>query len=132
MRAKCIYSEIGSLSGQRRATLSNTVKLDCFQELVVGQEYDVLAVETWSDGVRIYVEAVEGAGFPSPYPAELFEITQPSFPDRWGTRIECTESDTSIKRVSFLEWVENDRFYEDLINGDPTALEIYGRNRNNT
>jgi hypothetical protein len=91
------------------------VNVDCFQELEVGREYEVVAIETWGDGIRIYIEAIDGVWCPSPNPADMFELTEKTVPQGWSVRMGFVGTDPTIKRMSFTAWTENDAFYEMLM-----------------
>ncbi|MFA5632890.1 MAG: hypothetical protein WC997_15400 [Porticoccaceae bacterium] len=110
-----------------RERASRSINLDgADEDLIVGNTYFVFSLERWSDsGLRVYLHTVEGSSFPYPYPIEMFDVVDPTFPSAWGVGLEEVESGLIIKRISFEQWAKDDFFYEKLIDDEPLETRIY-------
>ena len=99
-----------------------------YEELDIGHEYDVFALERWDDNTfRAYVQSIPDCGFPSPYPLELFDISDPEIFSCWCVVFEDQPKGRDIRIISFREWALGDRFYERLVDAQMTATEVYNR-----
>lgn len=130
MRVRCKANAVADIPDAGvRERLSASIHLDgANNDLVVGMDYEVMAVERWNDGgIRVYLHTVQQAGYPYPYPLEMFEVLEPSLADAWCLGFERIHDGVSIKRISFAEWANDDQFYERLTDGDAEAVDIYRR-----
>lgn len=101
-----------------------------YDELEVGVEYLVWAVEPQAEGgVWLYLHAVDGHDWPTPYPGRLFEIVDATIPAGWEIDLAHDDGDVKVRRVSFGEWAHDDGFYERLVDGDANALRSYNLQR---
>lgn len=125
--AKCTAVSISSLPLEHRKSLAPYINLDHgYQELEAGREYPVFAVEEQSKrGVLIYIHSIDGAYFPTPYPIDLFCIVEAGIPENWRIKFKSDGGRTSIARISFRDWADDDGFYERLIGEDEKALQAY-------
>jgi len=127
MIARCIFNDISSLLDPtvfRR--LSESIRLDGpDSDLVIGTHYPIQAIETRKDrSLWIYLHTAEMNDYPYPYPVEFFLITNSTIPENWKF-----SPSTTLFRIAFPEWAEDDHFFERLVDGDPKTIEIYNRNR---
>ena len=127
MKAMCIENDITKCDSRDLArALSSSINIQCFDELSIGEGYDVLAIEQRQDDVWLYLD-VDGLPYPSPYPAELFRLSDPSIPEGWSVSIKVRDGVPYIYRLSFSAWADDDEFYEKLINDDDAALAALKR-----
>lgn len=109
----------------RKRLLADVHVIGRIEGLDLGQEYEVQAVEAWSDGyLRFYVHVLS-LPWPSPYPAELFEISDPTIPENWSGKFKATNLGVRFRRLAFKQWAEDETFYERLLNGDDAAVSAY-------
>ena len=130
MIVKCILNDLNKVNNELvKSRLAKSIHLDgANRDLVIGGEYIVLALDQWDDGgINFYLHTVEESIFPYPYPAEFFEVIDPSISAEWSLAIEQRPFGVCISRLSFSEWSNDVSFYEKLINGDESALAIYKR-----
>lgn len=127
MLVKCELNDLRSLREDSvRSRLEESIHLDSLQEyFTVGQTFKVQAIEYMRNGVWIYIHTSEDFTYPHPFPAEFFSIEDNSVPGNWCIKWIQEEGAIKIKRLSFREWVEDDTFYERLIDGNPQAVEVY-------
>jgi len=76
-----------------------------------------------------YVLNDDGHDWPSWTPAPMFEVVDGSLPGSWKIGYFRFDRDNQFPIVSFPEWAEDHMFYERLVDGDPTAVRIFGERR---
>lgn len=133
MHVRCITNAVDDLPcAAVRERLHSCMRLDgSIGELLVGQVYPVYAIGLWNDGgLRVYLHTISESDFPYPYPIEMFEITDSTFPAGWCVNFSRNESGAGICRISFPEWASDPQFFERLVDGDHSAIEIYRQYRN--
>lgn len=130
IKVRCTTNRVDRLpEGPAKRRAQENIRVEGpIDPLEVGRIYDVCALETWRDGgLRLYLHTTDGLHFPSPYPAEFFEFVDSRFPPGWKVGVGATEGGTTMKRVSFPEWVDDEHFYERLVVGDTAAIRVYER-----
>lgn len=134
MLVQCITNDIDKLSSESvRKRLAESTHLDGGDaDLVISNTYPVYAIENWSDGgLRVYLHTVIESDHPYPYPLEMFSVIDSLFPAHWCVSFEQRPSGMVVKQISFPEWVNDDHFYEKLVDGDEEAIAIYKLRRDN-
>ena len=63
--------------------------------------------------------------YPQSYPMEFFKIIDDTIPSGWIIKFENSPEQTTIKRITFREWANDDCFYEKLIEGDEKSVNAY-------
>lgn len=119
MKVRCVVNsleDIESISVKSR--LGKAIHLDGpDHDIMVGRDYEVQAVEYRDGGYWFLVHSVPHNDYPFPYPAEYFEVIDPKLPAEWSAKFRQTENGIEICRLSFSEWVNDDSFYEMLVEG---------------
>jgi hypothetical protein len=117
---------------------SRITKEGTYQNLKLGKEYEVLAIEFYDQSVSTFSQSIgdfvlyrirgDDAAI-TPYPASLFEITIPTFSSSW---VSYRDTDGSFSilparwgRVGFWNDYYNDDedTFQDLINEERLMLE---------
>lgn len=127
MRVKCIANNVNSIKEtEAKSRLLKTIHYEYGDSsLIVGCVYTVIAISYWNDdGIRIYLQTVS-ENYPHPYPIEFFNIIDNNISEGWCIRFGKNSLDTYIEVVSFPEWVNDDTFYERLLDEDKEAIAIY-------
>ena len=127
MRVLCISNSVIDLDGENvRSRLNRSINRDTpDMDLKVGKQYEVVAIEERDEGLWLFLHTVESIDYPYPYPAELFEFIDTSIPSGWRIKFESREDGLIIKRISFSTWVDDDCFYEKLVDGDKEIVSTY-------
>lgn len=94
----------------------------------IGNEYTVQAIGEMGGGLWFYLETVQD-DCPYPCPIEMFEIIDNSIPEGWCIKFHNGNIGTQLQIMTFPEWVNDDVFYERLIDSDPEAVAIYKSKR---
>ena len=133
MIAKCSINSVQDIqSDLLRARIGSSINIvEPMRELEIGKRYEVFCLEIFKDGgVWIFVETNAPGLFPTPYPAEFFDIVDPSIDTGWTISMGNVGDGAVIKRISFPEWSSDDFFYERLVSltFEDVSL-IYRRNR---
>ena len=133
MQVKCLTDNLHQLNDivvQNR--LSEWIHLEGPDDnLTLKKGYTVMALEGDTiSGFKVYLHTIEHSNHPYPYPIELFQITDSTFPDSWCVGLHQGLNGKAGIRISFPEWANDDLFYELLINGEPAATETYNQHRN--
>lgn len=126
MRVMCIANDVDRLNDAAvRKRLAETIRLEGGDnDLVVGDTYDICAIEWWSDGgIRVFIHTVKISDYP--YPLEMFNVIDHALPANWCVSVEKRHYGMIIKRISFPEWADDDLFYENLIEGYEEVIAIY-------
>ena len=90
-------------------------------DLDIGEEYQVYGVVFRDNSPWYYICSDLDSLSLSPYPFELFEISDARLPSYWRF--------SSRGVVAFEEWANDPTFLERLIDNDPVAMEIFKRYR---
>lgn len=129
IQALCIINDLNQLNvGETKRRIRHSISIDGeIQELILGRYYTVWAIDCMEDGgLWVYIHSVSSHHFPTPYPAEFFELDA-SLPQGWSLAFATKEEGVAIRRISFPEWAHDDRFYERLVDADGSAVETYER-----
>lgn len=88
------------------------------------KDYTIFGIVFWDNAPWFYVE-VENQGYPVPLPFDYFEHQKLDIPDGW--KMVCRELPAGEIEPSILPeyWSNNPMFYEDLLNREPKALEVF-------
>lgn len=131
MLVECNFNELSGLSEKVRSRLAISIQLESLSEYFkTGDRFEVQAIERIQGGTWIYLHNKENwPHYPHPHPAEFFSIIDPKIPENWTIKWGIEEGSIKIKRMTFKEWVEDDYFFEKLMDGDSVALEAYKNNR---
>ncbi|MDQ2838905.1 MAG: hypothetical protein M3Y42_16035 [Actinomycetota bacterium] len=92
--------------------------------MTVGSEYAVYGITTFLGGAWYYVLDDDRNPWPVWKPARLFDIVDPRMPDDW-TVGHHRSRDLDILLVSWPEWSSDHYFYERLVDGEQTELELF-------
>lgn|SRR5690606_7251813 len=132
MIVKCIAKSLSFLTSEdarERARLWLNAEGE-YNDLDVGQEYRVQAVEYIDGGLIYYIESIQASSFPYPYLAEFFEVVDSHLPDNWVVGFSTEKGQHRFKRLAFQEWANDDRFYEILVDENSSYQSAYLSNRN--
>jgi len=87
-------------------------------------EYCVYGVVFRDNAPWYYLCLDEDDESPTPYPAELFKIIDERLSSYW--RISTEDSTSGVmSSIVFDEWANDPSFYERLVDGDPSAIELF-------
>ncbi|MDA3798971.1 MAG: hypothetical protein PF692_07815 [Kiritimatiellae bacterium] len=130
MRVQC---KINSLSLVDNKSLLRRLKKTIHLEgdicgLEIGHIYDVQAIEYHNEEGRFFIHTFEEDDYPQPYPIEFFKIIEDTIPSGWIITFDTSSEQTTIKRITFSEWANDDYFYEKLIDDDEESINIYKKN----
>jgi hypothetical protein len=131
MIVKCIANDISFVKNKKAAErLRRWVNSEgVYNDLDVGQEYQVQAVDYFEGGVFYYLHLDDTDDHPLPYASEFFVIEDSSFPASWEVGFHVENGKKRFKRLTFQEWVEDDMFYEKLLDGETEYVSMYLCNR---
>lgn len=130
MRVLCINNSVMNIDSEIvRYRLNISINQDThFMDLKVGEQYDVVAIEERDKGLWLFLHTVDSKEYPYLYPVELFEFIDTSIPSGWRINFNSCEDGLMIKRISFPRWVDDDYFYEKLVDGDNEIVNAYHKN----
>jgi hypothetical protein len=98
--------------------------------LTVGKRYVVYAFTVFDGYSWFYVLDDDRHAYPIWYPAVLFTVTDPRIPDDWVFGyVRPRPDEDGFPIVSFPEWALDRRYYEELVDGSPSATETFARRR---
>jgi len=119
MKVKCTINNILNLpEGKTLDKIKRYIQLsDGKLDLDVGMEYKVYGVLFRNNSPWYYLCTDSDDLSPSPYPSELFEISDARLPAYWRF------SKRGV--VAFEEWANDETFLERLIENDPDALKVF-------
>lgn len=131
MRAKCIINRLASITDKiARDRIGDSIRIEGpLTDLSVGQEYPVQALEERYGGLWVYIHTVEINNYPYPYPAEFFEFTDTKLPSDWHISFEMRQGNLVWNRIAGAFWVEDDAFFDRLVEGDLEAISLYKKFR---
>jgi hypothetical protein len=92
--------------------------------LTVGSEYAVYGVTTFLGGAWYYILDDDRHFWPVWKPAPLFEIADPHLPADWTVGYHRWP-DMDNLLFSWPEWSSDHYFYERLVDGNSTELELF-------
>jgi hypothetical protein len=98
--------------------------------LTLGRRYVVYAFTVFKGHTWLYVLDDDDRRHPIWYPAVLFDVRDPTIPDDWVFGyVRPGGGKAEFPIVSFPEWALDRRYYESLVDGDPTAAAVFARRR---
>ena len=130
MKVKCVLNDLTSLVDLAvKKRLEGSIHIEGpISELTVGEEYLVQAVEFGANGIWLYFHTAGDDEFPYPYPVEFFHWSDRSIPRGWTIELS-TAGDSFRMRLSFPEWVNDDQFYEKLVDRVASVGAVYRAKR---
>ena len=130
MKVKCVRNRLSDLDSPTQQRLQRSIHLeDPLPDLRLGRVYDVIAVRTVDGGLWLMLHTVEDNAYPFPYPVEMFEIIDPHVGPRWVVGISSGSKTAGIHSMGPSEWIQDDTFYEKLLEGDSDARRAYEASR---
>jgi hypothetical protein len=129
MLVKCVANELAKTEMDAvRIRLGRSIHRDGpNRDLVVGQDYEVHAVEYRDGGFWYFIHTVFENDYPFPYPAEYFQLLDATIPSDWAVRLINGAEGVILKRLAFREWANDDSFYERLVEGDAASVAVFKR-----
>ena len=92
------------------------------------KEYCVYGVLFRDNSPWFYLCLDDDDESPTPYPTELFDITDGRFSSYWRLSTEAYP-DGVMSSMVFDEWANDSSFYERLVEGDSSAIEVFANYR---
>ena len=131
MIVKCIVNDISSVKPKdAKDRLHGWANSEGkYNDLNIGEEYAVQAVENLENGLFYYLHTVDVSEHPYPYPSELFVIEDSFLSIEWEASFRVDDGRTKIKRITFSRWAKDDLFFEKLVEGDAECVSEYLRNK---
>lgn len=87
-------------------------------------EYCVYGIVFRDNSPWYYLCLDEDDESPTPYPSELFKIVDGRLSSYWRISTEGSTNGV-ISSMVFDEWANESSFYERLVDGDPSAIELF-------
>lgn len=131
MIVRCKYIRPENVSDPNaRARIRTWSQIEEYVHLDEGGIYAVQAVEISNIfGVKLYLDFDLDRGFPSPFPADLFENIDSKLHPLWHLNYEANVGVGYGQRISFKEWAFSDVFFEKLISREEYAFNTYKKYR---
>lgn len=102
--------------------------------LTYGENYTVYGIEFTEKGfINLLIKDDTGVIYPKFYPLEFFEIIDSRISKYFTSKAENLSLIKNVKYpflVSFREAVYNDYFFDDLLNSNKQAVEIFNKYKN--
>lgn len=130
MTVKCTKNELKDIVDEEvHRRLEQSIHLDGpMNDLFIGCEYVVQALEQWKDGgLWLYLHTAPESSYPYPYPAEMFEFVDNTLPAGWSIRLQTDRGNVICKRITFSAWADDEHFYEKLVDGDAEIASVYSQ-----
>ena len=99
-----------------------------FPLLNLGQEYAVCGLLLTARGIWVFILEDEQDAYPLQYPLSFFDIVDATISSDWVTGKGEGFSSVSRKVFALLapkEWANNERFYEELVDGEPQVVAAF-------
>ena len=132
MRVRCVSNDPGDLPREVVEALTPNPGAVAFfaEDLTVGEEYVVHALQIRSDQVWYYLCANRGEDSPYRYPSQVFELTDPRLSRLWQFSHQRSAK-TGLWTTLFAvpDWVNDLGFYERLVDGHEAERAIFKRYR---
>jgi len=81
------------------------------------------------DAFTYFYICEEDQNYPVPYNSVFFDLIENYVPNDWKIKIKYLENKV-ITLISFKEMVDNNVFYENLVNGSKKEIEIFNEYKN--
>ncbi|MDO8288781.1 MAG: hypothetical protein Q7T44_06135 [Parvibaculum sp.] len=130
IKVLCKINDLEQLPlGPARSRIEKLIRIEGpIDPLMIGTIYPVCAVSRWDDGgTWVYIFENSESDWPTPLPAEFFEFVETSIPEGWLVTFSQGENGTAIETICFPEWIQEEHFYERLLDGDSAAANIFER-----
>jgi hypothetical protein len=88
-------------------------------------EYCVYGILFRDNAPWYYLCVYESDTCPSPYPAELFNVINGRLSSYWRLSTEVSTRGGVTSSLVFEEWANDHSFYEQLIEDDSSAIELF-------
>jgi hypothetical protein len=98
--------------------------------LVVGKQYVVYGIALWR-GLLSYLIVGEYER-PGWYPSDIFEVINPRVPTTWHFAFFGQNDETWLNAIWGYEELTNPQHYDELVNLDKIALEVFEMHRKET
>lgn len=130
MKVVCKVNNLNSLSDER---LLERLKKYIFMpdgeiDLELGREYTVYGVIFRDNSPWYYLCSEEYDEYPKPFAAEFFNVSDDRLSSYWKLSVDQGE-EKILSSLVFDEWAKDPSFYEQLIEDDPEAVELFGKYR---
>lgn len=99
------------------------------QNIEIGRKYIVQGLAFWEGKVFYYIYENKDSLYPVPVYSEFFRLIDGSISKYWKATFDESSLNGSNFYLLFREWSENLGIYEDLINGNFFAMEIFSKYR---
>ncbi len=96
----------------------------------IGQEYMVYGIVFWDNAPWFYICENDEDDYPTPSPADLFDIVDHRIPTDWQLSFRCING-ISESELVFSEWANDPIFYEKLVDGSKRELDIFLKYKTN-
>tara|TARA_A100001015_G_scaffold319638_1_gene443165 strand:+ start:470 stop:880 length:411 start_codon:yes stop_codon:yes gene_type:complete len=130
MKVLCLINNIFELGDE--STIERLKKYiylsDGQLNLETNKEYCVYGIVYRDCSPWYYLCLDEDDESPTPYPAELFRISDGRLSSCWKLSIENSSS-TGLSSILFEEWANDSTFYERLIEDDPASIQVFAKYR---
>ena len=93
-------------------------------DLEINVEYCVYGIIFRDNSPWYYLCLDEDDESPSPYPADLFKVTDDRLSSYWKLSTQAVTNGVMSSMV-FDEWANDLSFFERLIDDDPSAIELF-------
>lgn len=95
--------------------------------LVIGRKYTVYGVVFWDNSPWYYLCSEEYDEYPIPFAADFFAILDGRLSSYFRLSAVSENDGEILSSLVFYEWAKDSSFYERLIDGDPEAVELFGK-----
>lgn len=129
MKVSCKYNSLKMVKDiEIIQRLSQRINLSDNDDLGIdiGKEYVVYGVVFWDNSPWFYICEDEEDTYPTPFPAEFFDIKNNRFPADWQLSFRCTDGIPESELV-FSEWASDPMFYEKLVDGCEKELVVFSK-----
>ena len=135
MLVKCIFNKIDDLglANDARRRMEASYRLpDHILHLTIGDIYVVYALVIRNMSVSFFVADDDFAalGYPVPYESSCFRVVDDQLSRHWRFRCDSdSDLDTGLVFMSFSGWVDEEAFYEKLVDGENWAVEAFRQHK---
>lgn len=98
-------------------------------DLELGKEYTVYGVVFWDNSPWYYLCVEEDDEYPRPFAAEFFGVLDGRLSSYWRLSTVSQENGGILSSLVFDEWAKDPLFYENLLDDEINALEIFKKYR---
>lgn len=129
MKVTCKTNKIGeNFSTETASRLKCYISIgDDELEIEIGKEYVVYGIELWDNCPWLYICTEPYDEYPKPFALDFFEISDKKLSSHCILKSKETHNNKNKTQFVFLEWAEDDIFYENLVNEDQACITIFNR-----